>query len=599
MTGRWDAEDDHHRGKNRHPGPAQSWPAENGTDNSAARSRKWWPLLLIAMVAVVVTAVVLHPRTPLATPAPVPPASTVPSSARTTVPSSAKTTTPIPRPSSTLLTDPAPTPPSTVDVGHPILGVTAAWELFGRGPDSLVRIELAKGRLTRTAVPGVGSSGPISFVVGPDRAIVRPLDFVRGFAVRDGHNATDLAGALSRGGPVIPGPDTSHIWADTNPGGNTDAMALIDWDGRATPTHVTIPRNWSAVGATSDGAGHVLLMSSDGGTYLASPGRPQLVTNGTLLAVGPTGYLVSECDAAGKCRTAVIDRATGKRRTLAKPITPYGGTVGMISPDGRTAAVIDVAQAGSTAARLSLVNLLSGVEHPTPAGIGTPTRHSGMVWSPDSRWLFVATAAGTVAVINPSTGHVADLGLRLPFIEQLAIRAAPIPVSTGSLGATNSPPIPAVLNRPLHFPHLRSGQKCPSTPGHAISTPDVANSVALGQGPVEPSVAGTDGLNGIADLISPTSRPPWLGLKTIWFSLPTYQGPFLVRAQRLDAPGPIGLNDGPATKTLLVPAAPTAGDAPGYREQPAPIWVMTPGCYGLQIDGLTFSDIIVVQAVLR
>ncbi len=161
-----DADGGHRRGYGGHPGPAQSWPPPARAGNSAGRTLRWWPLLLIGLIAVVVVAVVLHPRAPLATPTPVPP----PTASTRSVVSRTTPTTPSPRPSMPpLLTDPAPVSPRTTDLGRPVLGITAGWELFGRGPDSMVRIELAKGRLTRTAVPGLGSSGPVSFLVGPDR----------------------------------------------------------------------------------------------------------------------------------------------------------------------------------------------------------------------------------------------------------------------------------------------------------------------------------------------------------------------------------------------------------------------------------------------
>ncbi len=418
----------HRRGYGGHPDPAQSWPPPARDGSSVGRTTRWWPLLLVGLVAVVVVAVVLHPRAPLATPTPVPPPPAAPT--RSVVSRSAPTT-PTSRPSTLpLLTDPAPVSPRTTDLGGPVLGITAGWELFGRGTDSMVRIELAKGRLTRTAVPGLRSSGPVSFLVGPDRAAIRPLDFVPGFAVNDGRNATDLTGALDHGGPLIPGPDAGHVWADTAAQGSPDVMTLVDWQGRSTPTHFGVPADWSAVGATSDGAGNVLFTAPDGATYQARPDGRRLVTAGTLLASGPTGYLVSECDAAGKCRTSVLDRNTGTRKVLSSSIIPYLGGAGLISPDGKTAAVIDLAFVGSSAVRLSLVDLSSGVEHPLGADVGTPIRQSSMVWAPDSRRLFVATDTGRVAVVDRTTGQVGDLGLRLPFLEQLAIRAAPTTVAT-------------------------------------------------------------------------------------------------------------------------------------------------------------------------
>jgi hypothetical protein len=205
-------------------------------------------------------------------------------------------------------------------------------------------------------------------------------------------------------------------------------MTLTDWNGIPTRTSFSVPADWFAVSASSDGAGGVLFMAHNGSTYQAQPGRRQLLTTGNLLAVGPTGYLVNECK-AGKCLTSVIDRTTGERRTLAESIVPYGRVAGLISPDGRTAAVIDIAKVRSAAASLSLIDLVSGDEHPLATDLGTTTGSGSMVWSPDSRWLFVVTAAGHVAAIDSATRQVRGLGLQLPFIEQLAIRAAPKPGS--------------------------------------------------------------------------------------------------------------------------------------------------------------------------
>ena len=39
-------------------------------------------------------------------------------------------------------------------VGHSLLGVTAGWELFARGPDDLLRIQLAQGQITQMAATG-------------------------------------------------------------------------------------------------------------------------------------------------------------------------------------------------------------------------------------------------------------------------------------------------------------------------------------------------------------------------------------------------------------------------------------------------------------
>ena len=60
-----------------------------------------------------------------------------------------------------------------------------------------------------------------------------------------------------------------------------------------------------------------------------------------------------------------------------------------------------------------------------------------------------------------------------------------------------------------------------------------------------------------------------------------------------------------STSTLIAVRGPIGG-APGADTQPQPrlahstrgTWVKAPGCYGWQVDGLTFSEVIDVDAVL-
>jgi hypothetical protein len=157
-------------------------------------------------------------------------------------------------------------------------------------------------------------------------------------------------------------------------------------------------------------------------------------------------------------------------------------------------------------------------------------------------------------------------------------------------------PIPAALNHALHFPYLGAGQRCPSSRGTPFHASQVGG-IALGTGPVR-VIAGSN-RRGIAELINPTSEPPWLALKTLWFSLPAYQGPFVIRATRLDGPGPVALGESAGRVPLVIPPGPTLNSFFGYRTVPGGLWVKSPSCYAWQVDGLGFSEIIVARAVLR
>ena len=91
--------------------------------------------------------------------------------------------------------------------GHRLLGVTAGWELFARGPNELLRIQLAQGRITQTYVPPLETASPdVAFVIGAHEAVIRPSDLVPGYVVPDGGQARPLTGVLSDGGPLVPGP---------------------------------------------------------------------------------------------------------------------------------------------------------------------------------------------------------------------------------------------------------------------------------------------------------------------------------------------------------------------------------------------------------
>jgi hypothetical protein len=82
----------------------------------------------------------------------------------------------------------------------------------------------------------------------------------------------------------------------------------------------------------------------------------------------------------------------------------------------------------------------------------------------------------------------------------------------------------------------------------------------------------------------------WLALKTHFFSYPRYHGPVLVRARPLGVHQEIRIGATPSEAAPLVMPAGT-----GWREQPYFTFVKTPGCYGWQIDGSTFSYVVVVR----
>ncbi|MDQ1739939.1 MAG: hypothetical protein QOE53_1591 [Pseudonocardiales bacterium] len=308
---------------------------------------------------------------------------------------------------------------TVTDLGRPLLKVPADWELFGQGPGIVVRMELGRGRVTRTSVPEMGSSRPIFFVVGQDRAIVHPMDLVPGYVVRDGKPAAPLPPALDQAASALPGPDPWHVWAETETG-TTSALSLLTLDGRPAGVQISIPKD--ATVQASDRAGHVLVFGI-GGMYDLRQDGMHRITSGTLLAVGPTRWLTLECDESYRCESVVIDRATDARRILHTSLDSYEQNAGAISPDGRTAALLRPNGLGSS--NVHLLDLVTGADLLT--GVTTSSNQTlggrTFVWSPDSRWLFATNGDGRVLAIN-RTGRTIALNVQVGALGQLALRTA-------------------------------------------------------------------------------------------------------------------------------------------------------------------------------
>jgi hypothetical protein len=161
--------------------------------------------------------------------------------------------------------------------------------------------------------------------------------------------------------------------------------------------------------------------------------------------------------------------------------------------------------------------------------------------------------------------------------------------------ASAQSPLLAALRRPLKLPVLEPGHSCPATPGATFDTPYFGG-MALGTGPVRP--LGRVTAAGEGELGPGPNPAGWYGFKTLWFSAPSYQGPWLVRAAQLDGTGPVIFGEQPAVSQLVVPPIATLNGGGGYRTAPGGTYVRGPGCYAWQVDGLTFSYVIVFHAVV-
>ncbi|HTW00278.1 MAG TPA: hypothetical protein VMF87_08240 [Streptosporangiaceae bacterium] len=332
-----------------------------------------------------------------------------------------------------------PAPPVRVTaVGHRLLGITAGWELFARGPHDLLRIQFAPGRITQTYVPPLMTGNPdVTFLVDSREAVIRSTDMVPGYAVPDGGQARPLASSLVGGGPLVPGPAGAQAAWVTSGSPTTPTLSLVTLTGHRAGQSIRFPPGGPQLPATavSDGRGDVLLISENFTVYDAGPGWDRPVP-GMVVAVGPSRWLAVTCDAQYRhCRNQVIDAADGSRRVLpgsaaAEPYYFSWPPTGVIAPDGAAAAVAESGRGRELT--VHLIDLRTGAIRDLGVplgvvggdlGVGTDSNEHAMAWSPDSRWLFVAAAGGRLVAVNAQSGRAESLGVTLPAVDQVATRA--------------------------------------------------------------------------------------------------------------------------------------------------------------------------------
>lgn len=151
------------------------------------------------------------------------------------------------------------------------------------------------------------------------------------------------------------------------------------------------------------------------------------------------------------------------------------------------------------------------------------------------------------------------------------------------------------LHRPLDVPRLAAGAVCPVSA--SVDFERYGISSGLGPGPAYPVLGGST-----LDLSPPKNFESrvWGGQKVFWFVLPRYRGPVLIRGRQLNGPHGVRFESGgrPAPE-LRIRRGETVywtGQPDRSRGRPSYTRLRAPGCYGYQIDGTTFSRVVVFRA---
>jgi hypothetical protein len=137
--------------------------------------------------------------------------------------------------------------------------------------------------------------------------------------------------------------------------------------------------------------------------------------------------------------------------------------------------------------------------------------------------------------------------------------------------------VPGSLRRALHLPAAGSSSDCP---------------VSAGSGPVRPSGGG--------DLaVTSFIGSAWQGARVTWTAASSYTGPVLIRGRQLAGSGTVGFGEGhvPYDELQLLAAGTGAPAVPGGGRAWLSITrVRSPGCFAYEVDGTSFSSVIVFRA---
>lgn len=156
------------------------------------------------------------------------------------------------------------------------------------------------------------------------------------------------------------------------------------------------------------------------------------------------------------------------------------------------------------------------------------------------------------------------------------------------------------LHRRLHLPQLAAGAACPvSTVDRRVDWERISifGGSGIGRGPVYPGLGSSGGRFTATTAYS--FGGSWFGGKVFWYVKPSYRGRVLIRGRRLDGPESLRFNGGMRPRELRIKRNATVswqGQPPGSRGVPSIVRVRASGCYGVQIDGVRFSRIVVLAA---
>lgn len=152
------------------------------------------------------------------------------------------------------------------------------------------------------------------------------------------------------------------------------------------------------------------------------------------------------------------------------------------------------------------------------------------------------------------------------------------------------------LRRPIEIPRLAAGASCPVTPATTLSR---AFAPAQGDGPLYP-VGAAGGLQFIYPVQPGQTWYPseWSGNKIAWTAPKTFRGRILIRGRQVDGPHILRFGEErlPMTEMRFMVTASDIGED-GWYQRGSTTRLRAPGCYAWQVDGRSFSYVVVFRAI--
>jgi hypothetical protein len=152
-------------------------------------------------------------------------------------------------------------------------------------------------------------------------------------------------------------------------------------------------------------------------------------------------------------------------------------------------------------------------------------------------------------------------------------------------------PLSVLRHRPLHLPQFALGAPCPRAVGRQVVP---TYGIAIGDGPAYAVGLGTEDILMYAGPHN-FGGGEYGGDKVLWIVSPAYRDLVLIRGQQVDGSLDVRFDTGVDPPKELSFTA-DGGDPGGWTGVPSYTRVKAPGCYAYQVDGLTFSEIIIFQA---